>query len=72
MISSGMLAGTLTDVGCVDCALALCWSNWPFYIVTGCGGWWRTCDEARPVHMVNRPASIASHHVETTGEKSDT
>jgi hypothetical protein len=36
-----------------------------------CGGGSRTCAAVNPGHVVNLPASMTSHHVESTGENSD-
>jgi hypothetical protein len=36
-----------------------------------CGGWRHTCTEVNTGHVVNLPASMASHHVDSTGENID-
>jgi hypothetical protein len=57
--------------GCVDLTSDRCWSKWPICMATNCGVWRRTCADFNPGHVVNHPASMASHHVESTGENSD-
>jgi hypothetical protein len=57
--------------GCVDLTLDRCWSKWPICMDMDCNGWPHTFDDVNPGHVVNRPAYMASHHMESTGENRD-
>lgn len=55
--------------GFVDRRLARSCLRCPFTVAIDCGGYFLTRAEVSSGHVVNRPSSIALHHVERTGEK---